>query len=305
MEIKTYKTERGSNLSYYEVGDGEKIIVFIHGQQTSSESYFEVVKELKDKYKLILVDCYGHGKSEHDASLYKLDVIGDDINELIELITKEKVALIGHSSGGLIAAYIAGNYDSCDRLILEDPPFFSSSNEERFTSFNYIDLATICHNFLAQEKEKDFVLYYFKKQYIWNLLPKFVSIFLKGSLIREAEKFRKEHPEKTLQVKHWPENAFLGMNDYDPKFGETFYTNSFHSHIDYEELLRNIRCKTLFMKAKTDRSMDGILLCALSEEDLNRVLSLVPNCELVRFDSGHGIHDEKKEEFICTLHDYL
>lgn len=63
METKTYKTKRGSNLSYYEVGEGERIIVFIHGQQTSSESYLEVAKELNEKYKLILVDCYGHGKS--------------------------------------------------------------------------------------------------------------------------------------------------------------------------------------------------------------------------------------------------
>ena len=45
LETKTYKTKRGSNLSYYEVGEGERIIVFIHGQQTSSESYLEVAKE--------------------------------------------------------------------------------------------------------------------------------------------------------------------------------------------------------------------------------------------------------------------
>ena len=44
-----------------------------------------------------------------------------------------------------------------------------------------------------------------------------------------------------------------------------------------------------------------LLLAALSEEDLRRVLALVPDCSLVRFDCGHAIHIEEPKAFVSAL----
>ncbi len=55
------------------------------------------------------------------------------------------------------------------------------------------------------------------------------------------------------------------------------------------------------MKAKTNVSEDGILMAALSEEDLEKVSKLIANFQIVRFDCGHGIHTEKPKEFIECL----
>ena len=120
-------------------------------------------------------------------------------------------------------------------------------------------------------------------------------------MIGMAEKFRQKNPNENLRVPFWPKAAlagFQGMNRYDPRFGEAFYTDSFHAGIPHEELLRNIHCRTMFMKAKADVSSDGILLGALGEEDLHQVLEALPDCRLIRFDCGHGIHVEKSKEFI-------
>lgn len=46
---------------------------------------------------------------------------------------------------------------------------------------------------------------------------------------------------------------------------------------------------------------DGILMAALSEEDLKRVSELIADIQIVRFDCGHGIHIEKPKEFIKCL----
>lgn len=91
------------------------------------------------------------------------------------------------------------------------------------------------------------------------------------------------------------------MNNYDPLFGETFFNDSFHSGIPHEDLLKNIKCKTIFMKARTAVSEDGILMAALNEEDLKNVTELIADCRIVRFDCGHGIHTEKSKEFIECL----
>ena len=80
--------------------------------------------------------------------------------------------MLGHSSGGLIACYIASKSDLCNNLILEDPPLFSSVGEKRFNYYNYNDLSTICHNFINQEEEEDFVYYYVMNQYMWNFFLK-------------------------------------------------------------------------------------------------------------------------------------
>lgn len=76
----------------------------------------------------------------------------------------------------------------------------------------------------------------------------------------------------------WPKytlSAFQGMNDYDPLFGETFFNDSFHCGILHEDILKNIKCKTVFLKAQTKINKDGILMAALSEEDLEKAAELI------------------------------
>lgn len=88
------------------------------------------------------------------------------------------------------------------------------------------------------------------------------------------------------------------MNHYDPLFGEAFFNDSFHSGIRHEDILKNIKCKTVFMKAQTNINEDGILTAALSEDDLERAADLIGDCQIVRFDCGHGIHIENPKKFI-------
>lgn len=296
--------KQGIELFYYEIENDLQPLVLIHAQGVDAASFKNVWTPLSKKFHIYSIDCYGHGKSLHAAEQYNVVDIGKAIIGFIEDVVKEKVFLLGHSSGGLIAAYIAANTELCEYLILEDPPFFSSQGERRKSSFNYIDLSTICHDFINQSEHKDFVLYYFGNQYAWNFFPEKSRDKIKEKMIAMASKYRKKHPDRNLKVMFWPKAAlssFQGMNKYDPLFGETFYSGRFHCGIPHEDILRNIKCKTIFMKAQTNISESGILMAALSEEDLNRVSALVADLQIVRFDCGHGIHVEKPKEFIACL----
>ena len=304
MEKQIYTTEEGNKLQYYVFGGGSPLIVMIHAQSTSSESYFGVAEKLAKSNKVILVDCYGHGGSSHKAELYKLDAIGDDICALIKSLTDEKITLVGHSSGGLIAAYIASKYPCCEKLVLEDPPFFASSGERRYKTFNYLDLSSVCHRYLEQRETGDFVLYYFGHQYAWNFFPEKDREKIKTALTKNAAKYRSRHPHKPLKVIFWPKaalEAFRGMDDYDPSFGEAFYSDSFHAHIDYDALLKEIKCQTVFLKAKTDIDENGLQMCALTDEDVERLAALIPNFQVVNLDCGHSVHTEKEKEFLSVF----
>ena len=46
---------------------------------------------------------------------------------------------------------------------------------------------------------------------------------------------------------------------------------------------------------------DGLLMAAQNGDDLQRVLSLVPDHSLIRFDCGHGIHIERPKEFVSAI----
>lgn len=304
MIAKKNYQKQNIQLNYYEIKNNLQPLILIHAQGVDAVSFENVWEQLSKRYHVYSIDCYGHGESLHNAKQYNVEDISKAIICFIEDVVKEKVFLLGHSSGGLIAAYIASNTELCSYLILEDPPFFSSQGERRKNTFNYIDLSTVCHNFINQSESKDFVLYYFSNQYAWNLFPEKSREQVKPKMIGMAAKYRKKHPDRNLKVMFWPKAAlsgFRGMNNYDPLFGENFYNDSFHSGIPHEEILRNIKCKTIFMKAQTNISEYGILMAALSEDDLKKVSDLISDCNIVRFDCGHGIHIEKPKEFIKCL----
>lgn len=301
---KHYYEGQNTHLQYYEIRNDMKPLVLLHAQGVDSTSFFTVMPKLARHFHVYAVDCYGHGGSLHDASKYNVADIGNAIMDFIRSVVGAPVCMLGHSSGGLIAAYVASHSDLCGSLVLEDPPFFSCQGERRKNAFNYVDLSAVCHDFLNQNEETDFVLYYFSHQRIWELFPEKSREKLRPKLIASAAKYRKKHPDKNLRVPFWPKAglaAYQGMNSYDPRFGEAFYKDSFHAGIAHEDLLRGIHCKTLFLKAKTAFGQDGLLMAALSDDDLQRVLELVPACSLVRFDCGHAIHIEKPKEFVSAL----
>lgn len=304
MTEKHLYQKQGIRLSYYEIKNGLQPLVMLHAQGVDATSFKNVWGQLSKSYHVYSVDCYGHGESLHDAGQYNIADIGRAVVCFMEDVVQEKTYLLGHSSGGLIAAYAASHTALCSCLILEDPPFFSSQGERRKNTFNYVDLSTVCHNFISQSESRDFVLYYFGSQYIWNLFPEKSREKIKQKMTGVAAKYRKKHPDKNLKVMFWPRSAltgFQGMNNYDPLFGETFFNDSFHNGILHEDLLRGIQCRTVFMKARTDTTEDGILMAALSEEDLERVAGLIADCEVIRFDCGHGIHTENPKKFVECL----
>ncbi len=303
MKQKVF-SQQGILLNYYEAENDRTPLVLLHAQAVDGKSYRKVARQLSKRFHLYSLDWYGHGLSLHDPSQYHIRAIGDAVATFIRQVIGKKVWLLGHSGGGLIAAYIAASTDLCEKLILEDPPFFACQGERRKTTFNYVDLSTVCHDYLAEGRNEDFVLYYFERQYAWNLFPENGRDKAKAGLLRLARARRRRHPEKDFWIPFWPRAAlagYQGMNRYDPRFGLTFYDDSFHAGIGHEELLRKIFCPTLFMKAKTEYGENGLLMAALSEEDLRQVMHCIKDCTLMRFDCGHGIHMEQPKAFVQAI----
>ena len=55
------------------------------------------------------------------------------------------------------------------------------------------------------------------------------------------------------------------------------------------------------MKSNTKIADDGLIMGALSDEDLQRVTGIIKNILVEYFNCGHGIHIEKKKEFVKSV----
>lgn len=71
------------------------------------------------------------------------------------------------------------------------------------------------------------------------------------------------------------------------------------------EILSKIKGPTVFLKANTN--YDGnLLVAALSDEDADRVVSLLVNGKRINIDTpGHDIHYDKPKEFTEVLVSFL
>lgn len=80
-------------------------------------------------------------------------------------------------------------------------------------------------------------------------------------------------------------------------------TGSWFEGVDQAELLARITCPVIYLKAKTNYGDDGMLYAANTDEDAERMIGLIVDCEMREVDSGHDIHYEKPEVFIEAIRD--
>jgi pimeloyl-ACP methyl ester carboxylesterase len=296
----------GSVLNYGEGPDNGPELLLIHAQEVYWENYAKVLPELSKYYHIYAVDCYGHGESSKNPEKYTAVAMGTDFIWFIENVIKEPVIVSGHSSGGLLTAWLAANSPRNVRgIVLEDPPFFSTEMPRAEKSFAWVDGFQTVHKFLQQSEEKDYAIFYMKNNY-------FQKFFGSGwdGIVRYAAQYRAKHPNEELRIFFLPPSlnmslATVSSKTFDIRFSDTFYDDSWFKGFDQAETLAKINCPSVLIHTSWSYDENGILLAAMDGNDANRVHSLIKNNELIEVKSGHGFHDEKPKDFIKIMKDFL
>ena len=104
---------------YYEVeGQGPRILL-AHGLtgDTTFWRTYGYVEPLKDKYRVILYDARGHGKSDkpHEPAAYDLKLMAGDALAVLDALGIDRAHFWGYSMGGAIGLGLASNH--LDRVI--------------------------------------------------------------------------------------------------------------------------------------------------------------------------------------------
>ncbi len=115
-----FTTADGRKLAYKRLGSGPTLVCNPGGPGFSSR-YFSNLGGLDAELELVLLDPRGTGGSDpaRDPRGYTIDDYSDDVEELREHLGLERMWLLGHSHGGVVAiAYAARHPERVERLIL-------------------------------------------------------------------------------------------------------------------------------------------------------------------------------------------
>jgi len=307
IQEKQVELKDGTILNYGEGPDNRKVpLLLIHGQGMSWEDYGKVLPELTKYYHVYAIDCHGHGESDKTPLKYSAKEMGKDFIEFIVVVIGQKLVITGHSSGGMLAAWIAAHHpDQVLGLVIEDSPFFATEPGRREKTFAWQYDFQLYEDFKKQKDEKDYFKYSLERSYWEKLFGK----SLWNKFAKDAVEYHKKHPTEPVHLKYLPPQINrifeTATYPYDRRFGETFYDHSWFEDYNQAEILSEIKRPAVFIKAKTQYDGD-LLLAALSDKDADRVVELLEQGQRIDVDSpGHDIHYDQPKEFTEIMIDFL
>ncbi len=116
-----HATINGASLYYEDHGSGPPVILH-HGYTGSHTNWEHVVPLLRDRYRVILVDCRGAGDSEHTEDGYSIEQYAADVVGMADYLGLGSFTYVGHSMGGVIGMELGiAHGHRLEKLVLVAP----------------------------------------------------------------------------------------------------------------------------------------------------------------------------------------
>ncbi len=265
-------------------GNG-RAVVLLHGKNFYG-SYWENTIQVLSKagYRVIVPDQVGFGKSAKPDIHYSFDLLAANTAQLLDHLKVEKVAVVGHSMGGMLAVRFARNYPQrTTHLILENP---IGLEDYRF-KVPPLSLEKLIENEMTQTPEK---IRAFFKRYVVEWKPEVYEPYVE---VRTRIMLSGEYPR-------WAKSSALT------------YQMIYQQPVRHEFGL--IEPPTLLVIGLEDRTTLGrgsvpeeVLKTLGQYPELGKAAAKdIPHCKLVELENvGHIPHLEAPEKFHAVLLDFL
>ena len=113
----------GAKIHYLKAGAGKKKLVLIHGFGDTSHMWIPLFEEFGKDYTIIAPDMRGLGESSRPTTGYDKKTMAADIHELVKGLGYQKINLVGHDIGLMVAYSYAAQYPSeVEKLALLEAP---------------------------------------------------------------------------------------------------------------------------------------------------------------------------------------
>jgi proline iminopeptidase len=296
MPIEEMLVDNGGVVLYVKsVGHGPPLVV-VHGGPGASHDYLlPNLYRLATSYRLLFIDERGSGRSPRleDAKQYTVEKMADDVEAVRAALHLGKIALLGHSYGGVVVQAYAFKYQAnLSHLILAST--FSSTRELNEA------LARLKQSMPADRRAR------------LEALEK-AGLFGKGETW-ERGRYTDEYAKLAWGVGYFP--ALYGARpdaNYDPIEGNTknsweLYREMWGSHgefvvdgnlkeVEWVDRLSEIKVPTLILVGDHDES-DPVMSREMSAKIAGSKLVVLP-------DSGHMTFVDQPDRFMQAIRDFV
>jgi pimeloyl-ACP methyl ester carboxylesterase len=283
-DLKHEYAQIGSvRLHYAQAGNGEKLVLLLHGFPEFWYSWRHQMVALSDDFTIIAPDMRGYNLSDKPPNIadYQTDKLVDDVLGLIRHFGREKAAIVGHDWGATVAWTVAQKHpEMVGKLAaLQVPPVQVWRKNQSLRQF-----LTSWYMFLFQ----------------LPVLPEWIASRNDFALLEES-----------LRTKTVRKDVFTDADiaEYKKSWREE---NSLSSAINYyranvfsrflaprDDLNEKIKVPTLFIYGEKD--------FAILPETVKNVGEFIdaPFTEIRIPDAGHWVQQEAAEEVNAVLRDFL
>ncbi len=134
-------------IHYLKAGTGKTPLILLHGFGDTSQMWLPLFEEFGQDYTLIAPDLRGLGDSSRPASGYDKKTAAVDIHELVKSLGYERLDLVGHDIGLMVAYSYAAQYpQEVAKLALLEAPIPGIGevwekiyNDPRLWHFHFVD----------------------------------------------------------------------------------------------------------------------------------------------------------------------
>ncbi|MDR7857437.1 alpha/beta hydrolase [Tissierella sp.] len=117
--LNSIELSNGETMGYRKIGSGNKILVLVHGNMSTSKHWDTVMESMTDEYTTYAIDMRGFGTSTYNTPANSLRDFSEDLKLFVDVIGLKKFNLTGWSTGGGVAMYFAIDYpEYVEKLIL-------------------------------------------------------------------------------------------------------------------------------------------------------------------------------------------
>lgn len=265
-------------LYFRKLGEGESVIIILHGLYGSSDNWIPAGKKLAENHTVYLLDQRNHGKSPH-SSKHNYYLLLEDLKEFFDSQGIQKASIIGHSMGGKTAMFFANKYpEMVTNLIVVDisPKSYKISDNEDIQNINHLKIidAMKTVDFTSSKNLNDIEIQLFNK-----IKDKRISQFLLKNISKDEKGYKWTINLNTIAMELTSIMDGIKKHEIENMDGITSFP-------------------VLFIKGEKSNY--------IKSEDEQLIKKLYPYSKLIKIENaGHWVHAEQFNKFMISVQTFL
>lgn len=119
ITLDSVNLPNGEKLGYRKKDGGEKLVILLHGNMTSSKHWDILMESMPEKFTIYAPDLRGFGISSYNQKINSLHDFSEDLKLFCDKLNLKSFILMGWSTGGGVAMdFTADHSEYVKRLIL-------------------------------------------------------------------------------------------------------------------------------------------------------------------------------------------